>query len=376
MSRKLSSTPKKDGFRMPGEFEEHDGCWMIWPERTDNWRLGAKPAQNAFVKIASAIAEFEPVTMAVSDEQFSNARQMLPDCIRVVEMANNDSWMRDVGPTFLVNDEGEVRAIDWEFNSWGGLVDGLYFPWNKDDNVARKVCEIENIDEYRTDGFILEGGSIHVDGEGTCIVTEECLLSAGRNSQLSKEEIEETLKEYLNVEKVIWIKDGIYNDETNGHVDNICCFARPGEIILAWTDDEKDPQYSRSKSAYDLLINETDAKGRKLKIHKLYIPNPIVITKEESEGVDSVDGTLPREEGDRQAASYVNFYIANSAIIFPLFNDEKYDKLAEEKLKEIFPDRKVVGVYAREIILGGGNIHCITQQQPLGENKCEQVSYS
>jgi len=236
MSKKLNSTPKKDGFRMPGEFEQHEGCWMIWPERTDNWRLGAKPAQNAFAEIASAIAEFEPVTMSVSNEQFSNARQMLPDYIRVVEMANNDSWMRDVGPTFLVNDKGEVRAVDWEFNSWGGLVDGLYFPWDQDDKIAQKVCEIENVDTYRTDGFILEGGSIHVDGEGTCIVTEECLLSEGRNSHLTKEEIEGELKEYLNIEKIIWIKNGIYNDETNGHVDNICCFARPGEMLLAWTD--------------------------------------------------------------------------------------------------------------------------------------------
>ena len=268
----------------------------------------------------------------------------------------------------MVNDKGEVRAIDWEFNSWGGLVDGLYFPWDQDDKIAQKVCEIENVNTYRTDGFILEGGSIHVDGEGTCIVTEECLLSEGRNSHLTKEEIEEKLKEYLNIEKIIWIKNGIYNDETNGHVDNICCFSRPGEMLLAWTDDEQDPQYNISKSAYDLLTNETDAKGRKLKVHKIHIPNPILITKEESEGVDSVDGTLPREEGDRQAASYINFYIANGAIIFPLFNDEKYDKLAEEKLKEVFQDRKVVGVYAREIILGGGNIHCITQQQPLGNN--------
>lgn len=368
MSKRLDTTPKKDGFRMPGEFEQHEGCWMIWPERTDNWRFGAKLAQKSFAEIASAISEFEPVTMGVSKEQFSNARQMLPDYIRVVEMTNNDSWMRDVGPTFLVNDKGEVRAIDWEFNSWGGLVDGLYFPWDQDDKIAQKVCEIENVDTYRTDGFILEGGSIHVDGEGTCIVTEECLLSEGRNSHLTKEEIEEKLKEYLNIEKIIWIKNGIYNDETNGHVDNICCFARPGEMLLAWTDDEQDPQYNISKSAYDLLTNETDAKGRKLKVHKIHIPNPILITKEESEGVDSVDGTLPREEGDRQAASYINFYIANDAIIFPLFNDEKYDKLAEEKLKEVFQDRKVVGVYAREIILGGGNIHCITQQQPLGNN--------
>ncbi|WP_432405101.1 agmatine deiminase [Wukongibacter sp. M2B1] len=364
MPRTLDSTPKQDGFRMPGEFEEHKQCWMIWPERTDNWRLGAHYAQKAFVEVASAISEFEPVTMCVSSKQYDNARDMLPEHIRVIEMASDDSWMRDVGPTFLVNGHGEIRGADWQFNAWGGLEDGLYFPWDQDDKIAKKVCEIENIDTYRFDGFILEGGSIHVDGEGTCLVTEECLLSEGRNNHLTREEIEDRLKEGLNVEKIIWIKEGIYNDETNGHVDNIVCFARPGEVLLAWTDDENDPQYPRSKAAYEVLTSVTDAKGRKIKVHKLHIPTPIIITKEESEGVDAVDGTLPRSEGDRQAASYINFYIANNGIIFPLFNDEKYDKLAEEKLKEVFPEYDVRGVYAREIILGGGNIHCITQQQP------------
>jgi len=364
MAKRVTATPKKDGFRMPGEFELHKQCWMIWPERTDNWRLGAKPAQKTFSEIAEAIAVFEPVTMCVSKAQYSNAREMLAESVRVLEMSNDDAWMRDVGPTFVVNDNGEVRGVDWEFNAWGGLVDGLYFPWDQDDKVARKVCESEAVDTYRTDGFVLEGGSIHVDGEGTCLVTEECLLSESRNSHLSREDIENYLKEYLNVQKVVWIKEGIYNDETNGHVDNICCFGRPGEVLLAWTDNVNDPQYPRSKAAYDDLSSATDAKGRTFKIHKIHIPNPLYITKEESEGVDAVDGTLPRQEGDRQAASYINFYMANGAIIFPKFNDD-YDRVAEESLQEIFPNRKIVGVYAREVILGGGNIHCITQQQPL-----------
>jgi agmatine deiminase len=366
LARTLTSIPKKDGFRMPGEFEPHKQTWMIWPERTDNWRLGAHYAQKAFVEVAAAIASFEPVTMCVSKEQFTHARAVLPENVRVVEMSSDDSWMRDCGPTFLVNDAGEVRGVDWAFNAWGGLVDGLYFPWDQDDKVAKKVCEIENVDTYRLDNFFLEGGSIHVDGEGTLLVTEECLLSEGRNPHLSKEEIEQTLMDYLNVEKVIWIPRGIYNDETNGHVDNICCFVKPGEVLLAWTDDEDDPQYSRSKEAYEVLTNAVDARGRKLKVHKLHIPTPVLITKEESEGVDTIPGTLPRQEGDRMAASYVNFYICNKGIVFPLFGDPKYDRLAEEKLKEVFPDRTVKGIYAREIILGGGNIHCITQQQPLG----------
>ncbi|MEH7108115.1 agmatine deiminase [Bacillus sp. JJ1764] len=361
----LLSTPKRDGYRMPGEFEYHDGCWMIWPERTDNWRYGAKPAQHAFVNVAIAISKFEPVTMVVSPAQYDNARHMLPEDIRVVEMVTDDAWMRDVGPTFVVNDKtGEVRGVDWTFNSWGGLVDGLYFPWFNDDHIAQKVCEMEGKDRYRLNNFVLEGGSIHVDGEGTVITTEECLLSAGRNPHLSKKEIEDTLKEYLHADKVIWLKRGIYLDETNGHVDNICNYVRPGEVVLAWTDDETDPQYEISKECYEILSRETDAKGRKLKIHKLYVPSPILITKEESEGVDSVDGTLPRVEGDRLAASYANYYTANGGVVIPLFNDAN-DEKALALFRELYPEREVVGVYAREILLGGGNIHCITQQQPM-----------
>lgn len=362
----IESTPKKDGYRMPGEFEHHDGCWIIWPERPDNWRLGAKPAQAVFTEVAKAISRFEQVTVCVSHAQYDHARGVLPCNIRVVEMSNNDSWVRDCGPTFVVNGCGDVRGIDWDFNAWGGLVDGLYFPWDEDDRVAGKICDIERKDVYRARNFILEGGSIHSDGEGTILTTEECLLSEGRNSDMTKKEIEDTLKEYLGGEKVIWLKNGIYNDETNGHVDNICCFVKPGTVLLAWTDDESDPQHEISKENYDILSNITDAKGRKLEIIKLYLPKPVLITKEESGGVDEVEGTLPRQEGDRLAASYVNFYIANNGIVMPLFGDEN-DEKAVETLKKAFPGRDVVGIYAREILLGGGNIHCITQQQPSGK---------
>ena len=267
--KRLESTPKADGFRMPGEFEPHKGTYIIWPERPDNWRFGGKPAQATFVKVAEAVSKFEPVTVCVSDEQYANARQLLPDNVKVVEMSNNDSWVRDCGPTFVTNGK-EIRGVDWEFNAWGGLVDGLYFPWDKDDRVAQKICELENADRYRTEGFILEGGSIHVDGEGTLVTTEECLLSEGRNSHLTKEEIEEHLKKYLNLEKIIWLKRGIYLDETNGHVDNIFSFVKPGEAILAWTEDKNDPQYEICKECLEILEKETDARGRKIKVHKLY----------------------------------------------------------------------------------------------------------
>ena len=361
----FETSPKKDGFRMPGEFEKHDGCWMIWPERPDNWRLGAKPAQKVFAEVAAAIGKYEPMTVCVSNAQYDNARHMLPEYVRVVEMSTDDSWIRDCGATFVINGE-EVRGVDWSFNAWGGLVDGLYFPWDKDDHVARKMCDIERLERYRLDDFVLEGGSIHVDGQGTLIVTEECLLSEGRNSHLTKEEIEDVLKEYLNLEKIIWIPYGIYNDETNGHVDNIIHYVAPGKVVLAWTEDKNDPQYEICQKAFEVLNNETDAKGRKLEIVKLMLPANILITKEESEGVDAVDGTLPRNEGDRLAASYANFYIANGAVVLPVFNDPN-DEKAIETLKSVFPDREVVAIYAREILLGGGNIHCITQQQPAAK---------
>ena len=364
--KRLDTTPKHDGFRMPGEFEKHAGTYIIWPERPDNWRLGAKPAQEVFVKVAEVIGKYEPVTMVVSKAQYSNARGMLPDYVRVVEMSNDDAWIRDCGATFAVNKKGIVRGVDWTFNSWGGLVDGLYFPWDQDDKIAMKMCELERVDRYRLDDFVLEGGSIHVDGEGTLMVTEECLLSKGRNPQMSKRKIEKILCEYLNCKKVLWIPRGIYNDETNGHVDNMCNFVKPGVVVLAWTEDKNDPQYERSLEAYNYLSKQTDAKGRKLKIHKLLTPSPILITKEESLGVDAVDGTLPRQEGDRMAASYVNYYTGNGFIALPVFNDPN-DELAIKKLQELYPDRVIEPIYAREILLGGGNIHCITQQLPAGK---------
>jgi agmatine deiminase len=364
MAKIIDSIPRKDGYRMPGEFEAHQGCWMIWPERTDNWRLGAKPAQKIFCQVAEAIARFEPVTMCVSGGQFRNARSVLSDRVRVVELSNDDCWARDTGPTFVVNGSGELRLIDWIFNAWGGLEEGLYFPWDRDQQIPEKIAELTGAGRYQAP-LVLEGGSIHVDGEGTLITTEECLLNANRNPKLSREEIESLLGDYLAVDKIIWLPRGCFNDETDGHVDNLCCFIQPGVVALTWTDDRQDPQFERSQEAFELLNSAVDARGRKLEVHRINQPEPVIITREECEGVDRVDGTMPRREGDRMAASYINFYIANGGIVAPLFNDPA-DRPAVQKLRELFPERLVTGVPAREILLGGGNIHCITQQQPEG----------
>ena len=358
------STPKQDGFRMPGEFEPHRGCWMLWPERTDTWRFGAKPAQYVFATVADTISQFEPTTVGVSRSQFLNARHMLADHIRVIEMSCDDSWMRDTGPTFVVDDKGNVRGVDWDFNAYGGLMKGIYFPWDQDDLVARKVLDIERIDRYKAK-MVLEGGSIHVDGEGTLLVTEECLLHPNRNPQLTKNEIEKNLQEYLNVEKIIWLGAGVYLDEADGHIDNLCSFIRPGVVALTWTNDTLDPQYEISMDAYERLSDTTDAKGRHFEIHKIHQPDPLYLSKEESEGIDKIEDLKQRSVGDRLPASYINFYIANGGVIVPAF-DSPYDHVALEALQKLFPDKKVVGLPGREILLGGGNIHCITQQQPRG----------
>ncbi len=337
---------------------------MVWPERADNWRLNAAPAQAAFAAVARAIARFEAVTVCASAAQLSNARTMLQDTlICVVEMITDDAWVRDTGPTFVANHQGEVRGIDWEFNAWGGLNGGLYSPWANDDRVAAKILEIECLRRYRTIGFVLEGGSIHVDGEGSVITTEECLLNNNRNPHMTRAAIEETLRHYLNIEKVIWLPQGLFNDETDGHVDNFCCYVRPGEVLLAWTDHESDPNYPRCRTAMRVLANATDAKGRKLIIHKMPIPGPLYATTNGCVGVTQVAGTQPRDPSVRLAGSYVNFLIVNGGIIAPAFGDPN-DAEAEAILKKCFPQHEVVMVSGREILLGGGNIHCITQQQP------------
>jgi agmatine deiminase len=355
---------------MPGEFGPHAGCWMLWPERPDNWRDGAAPAQAAFAAVAEAIAAAEPVSVGASAAQRERARAALSPAIRVVELAGDDAWMRDVGPTFL-RPRGAagtpppmeaLRGVDWRFNAWGGRHGGLYSSWERDEAVAERVLEIEGAGRYRAP-IVLEGGSIHVDGEGTVLTTEECLLNPNRNPGMDRREIERVLCEHLGAERVIWLGRGVLDDETDGHVDNLACFAAPGRVLLTHTDDRSDPQGDISRDALQRLRAARDAVGRELEVLTLPSPGPLYVRAHEAAGVQQVRGTVPRRAGDRLAASYVNFYPANGRIVYPLL-DERFDEQAAEVLAGCFPGRELVGVPAREILLGGGNIHCITQQVP------------
>ena len=356
-------------YRMPAEYAPHRGTLMIWPVRPGSWGKDPARAQEAFVRVFEAIAESEELYILAGPDHLEEARKAVAHISRATVLCidSDDAWARDVGPTFVRSAEGRLKGISWRFNAWGGAVDGLYADWDKDDAVAAAFCKALDLPCEDAAPFVLEGGSIHTDGEGTALVTESCLLSAGRNPDMSREEIEEELCRRLGVQKVLWLPRGIYNDETNEHVDNVCAFVGPAQVVLAWTDKENDPQYALSAADLAYLENATDAKGRSLTVYKLPIPDhPILCSEEDCAAYEFAPGEDVRTPGERLAASYVNFYFTNSAVLVPQFGGEnaESDARALRILQSLCPDRKVVGLPAREILQGGGNIHCITQQIP------------
>lgn len=350
----IDSTPAADGYRMPGEFEPHEAIWLVWPESTE-WRFDGKIAEKVIAELATAIAGDIKVRLAASRKQAARVRSLVPDNVEVVEINAGTGWVRDDGPTFVINDKGDRRGVDWEFNEWG-------FPESYRDTskAARRILKHEMADRYRAP-LVMEGGSIHSDGQGTIITTEECLLNPNRNPDLTKLDIEENLKSYLGAKKIVWIPRGVFEDSTSGHVDNMCCFVRPGEVLLTWTDDQGDEQYDRSRQALDILEASTDANGTPFTVHKLQQPGPLFTTQEEKYSLpDGRDG----EVEDRMPASYINYILTNRRVIFPLL-DPEIDPIATETFARVFPDHEIIGVPGREILLHGGNFHCISQNLPL-----------
>ena len=359
-------TPAAEGYWMPAEFEPHEATWLLWPQRTDNWRDSARPAQEAVLKVAAAIGHFEPVTLGVLPEHYEDLRPIIPRGVQPANIEYDDIWVRDIGPTFLVAELPDtLRSIQWRFNAWGGL----YKPYTRDLTVPREISSDafgrEMRDRYAAP-ITLEGGAIHVDGQGTVLLTEECVLDPNRNPGMTREQAEVVLRDYLGVDQFIWLSKGVFNDETTGHVDNLACFVGPGKVCLTWTDDKRDPQYAISLDAWERLNDARDALGRRLEIFKVPMPGPLHMTEEEARGLVPSESMKRRYAGDRLAASYVNFYIANGGIIMPLL-DPRTDEQAAAVLRRACPDRLIVAVPAREILLGGGGIHCITQQIPSFE---------
>lgn len=316
--------PKLDGFYMPAEWEQHSGVFMLWPSKTENWKDGAKPARKAFTEVIKAISKFESVTLGVSPDVWDSATESVGSLrsVNMKSMNYDDVWIRDTGPTFLINKKKELGGVDWKFNCYGNSewqIQGTKYtvPHERDKLVAKEVLEVSKASAlYDSTDFVLEGGSIHVDGEGTIITTEECLLHPNRNPHMSKSAIEKHLADYVGAEKIIWLPKGLAADsDTNGHVDNLCCFIAPGTILLSWSDDPADEQYHISREALSVLASQTDAKGRKLRIHKIPIPPPMFYEEDDCSSLTLINGVAsPRKPGERLAASYVNFYLPNGTL--------------------------------------------------------------
>ncbi|MFT3929951.1 MAG: agmatine deiminase family protein [Spongiibacteraceae bacterium] len=334
-----AATSAENRFVMPAEWREHSRCWMAWPSNPAIWTRGMDNAFQNFAQVVKTILQFEPVTLLVNARDRAEARRLCGDQVEYWEYALDDSWMRDFGPTFVVNDKDELAGVDWRFNGWGK------YPHENDRHVARFILEHLNIPRIEAP-FVLEGGSIHVDGEGTVLTTEQCLLHPNRNPELSKADIEKLVLNYLGAQQIIWLPEGIADDDTDGHIDEIACFAAPGIVLALVANDKSDVDYAPLQRNADILREARDARGRKLD----------VITLEQPE--------IVMRGGQRLSQSYINFYIANDGVVMPAFGDRKRDDRARGVIAELFPRRRVVQIPARELAYGGGNIHCITQQQP------------
>ena len=362
------TTPFADGYTMPFEGDEHEATVVLLPFRSDTWRDKGKPALKEYFEVIKAIAEHEKVIVGIHPRFYKKLSPIFANIqnVKTISIKYNDAWARDNMPLFLYNKKtNNIRTVDFRFNAWGGDYDGLYKNYKDDDRLGMIISKRMKLLSYYLQSFVLEGGSIAIDGEGTLITTEACLLSKGRNPSCSKAEIEEILREFIGIEKVIWLPHGIYQDETNEHVDNMIAFVKPGEIVLATTSDKNDPQYLYSKASYDVLRKATDAMGRKFKIHKINVPSPALYSsKNDVKGLINKRDTLKtRRENDRLAASYVNFYQGKDFVIMPKFG-VKEDKEAYDIISSLFPNKKVHQIDTKEILLGGGNIHCITMQIP------------
>jgi len=329
--------------RMPAEWEPHARCLMGWPARTDMWGERLAAAERDYAAVANAIADHEPVLMVARGSDVAAARAACASGVEVIELPLDDSWLRDTGPLFVRDGDAGVVGVDFQFNAWGEK----FQPYDDDARLAARVLERLGIPR-RAVPLVLEGGAITLDGEGTLITTESVLLNPNRNPGRSREEVEALVGEALGIERVIWLRDGLVEDrDTDGHVDNICHFLSPGRVIVQTVTDPDNPNYERLVANREQLRGATDARGRRLEVLELPIL-PYLLDADEP-----------------TVAAYLNFYLANGAVIVPV-SDERTDAEALELLSDALPDRQVVPVPGATLAHGGGGVHCITQQQPVG----------
>lgn len=348
----MKKTPKELGYRMPAEWEKQDAVWISWPHNRETWPEGISEVEESYVQFVKALHASEKVNILVNDETFKldaidKLSKFKVNISQIVfhKIKNVDAWIRDYGPTFVINEKAKqkIAMVKWVFNAWGNKYQDL----KEDEGIQYEINKFLKVPIFEP-GIVLEGGSIEVNGCGTALTTEQCLLNKNRNPNLSKESIERCLKDCLNVSKVIWLKEGIIGDDTDGHIDDIARFVNKNTIVCAYEEDKSDENYNILNENYNLLKSMSDQDGKKLNIIKL--PMPGIVKNKET----------------RLPASYTNFYIGNGVVAVPIFG-HKNDKNAIEIIQKLFPGRKVVGINCTRMVYGLGTLHCCSQQQPSTE---------
>lgn len=356
----MTALEELSGFRMPAEWTEHEATWLAWPHDPRTWVAGVEKAEDAYVDMVEALAPGERVELLVPDgptaaevdrrlaEEGLEVLRWDPDrgsvpasgIVRLHAAPYADSWVRDTGPTVLVNDAGARCAVDWTFDAWGGKYEEL----ERDDALARLIADRAGLPRVRVD-TVLEGGAIEVDGDGTALTTEACLLNPNRGPDRTRDRMEALLEGTLGVETVLWLGDGLTGDDTDGHVDTIARFTAPGAVVLATAPGPEHPDHRALEANRERLEAARDAQGRGLDLHELPMPEPV------------------SWEGSPLPASYANFYVGNGAVLAPAFGVPQDDP-AHAHLAERFPDREVVPIDSRPLVVGFGSCHCLTQQVP------------
>jgi agmatine deiminase len=351
----MFSLPATLGYRMPAEWEPHEATWIAWPHERTDWPGKFAAIPWVFAEIVRHLHHSEHVNILVNDTaEEKQAKKILTNIdldwnqIHFWRIPTDRGWMRDSGPIFLKKNskEGEIGLTNWQFNGWA-----KYSNWKRDNAVPNRINKKLKLPQWDPKSgsrpIVLEGGSIDVNGQGLLLTTEECLLSPvqARNPSLDREDLEKAFADYLSIRKVLWLGRGIAGDDTHGHVDDLTRFVAPGKVVTVVEDNSNDENYQPLQENLDRLRGMTDLEGHRLEIVPLPMPAPVYFGKQ------------------RLPASYANFYISNTMVIVPTFNDPK-DRVALGTLAELFPDRQVLGIHAVDLVLGLGTLHCLTQQQP------------
>lgn len=341
------SVPAGLGYRLPAEWEPHAATWLSWPRNRDSWPGAFQPVPGIWAELVGALCEYEPVNILAGGEAVREEAGRLVghlSGVTIHDIPTNDAWMRDHGPLFLVGPRGaRPSLVHWGYNAWGGK----YPPFDLDQQVPRRIAEMLGYRRFEP-GIVLEGGAIDVNGHGTLLTTEQCLLNRNRNPDLARADIERYLADYCGVRNVIWLGGGIEGDDTDGHIDELARFVAPRVVVAAVEPDVTDPNHAPLADNLGRLRAARDEQGRPLEIVTLPMPRPL-------------------HHGEhRLPASYLNFYIANGVVIVPQFDDDRADRQALEMLAGLFADRRVRGLRAVDLVWGLGAFHCITQQQPAG----------